>query len=116
MGGRPIETSDMERHYRSRDYYGASSYYSSGRSVDVSPTKRVTNASQVFKETRMRDEFNPAKIKLPREACDSAQSPHSRGIIYLCRRFHWLNGNHSAKLNSKAVSKAYSNDLRDSIV
>ncbi len=82
MGGRPIETSDMERHYRSRDYYGASSYYSSGRSVDVSPTKRVTNASQVFKETRMRDEFNPAKIKLPREACDSAQSPHSRGIIY----------------------------------
>lgn len=82
MGGRAIETSDMERHYRSRDYYGASSYYSSGRSVDVSPTKRITNASQVFKETRMRDEFNPAKIKLPREACDSAQSPHSRGIIY----------------------------------
>lgn len=82
MGGRPIETSDMERHYRSRDYYGASSYYSSGRSVDVSPTKRITNASQVFKETKMRDEFNPAKIKLPREACDSAQSPHSRGIIY----------------------------------
>lgn len=82
MGGRAIETSDMERHYRSRDYYGASSYYSSGRSVDVSPTKRITNASQVFKETKMRDEFNPAKIKLPREACDSAQSPHSRGIIY----------------------------------
>lgn len=82
MGGRPIETSDMERHYRSRDYYGASSYYSSGKSVDVSPTKRITNASQVFKETRMRDEFNPAKIKLPREACDSAQSPHSKGIIY----------------------------------
>lgn len=82
MGGPGIKTSDMERHYRSRDYYGASSYYSSGRSVDVSPAKRVTNASQVFKETRMRDEFNPAKIKLPREACDSAQSPRSRGIIY----------------------------------
>lgn len=82
MGGPSISSSDMERHYRSRDYYGASSYYSSGRSVDVSPTKRITNASQVFKESRMRDEFNPAKIKLPREACDSAQSPHSRGIIY----------------------------------
>lgn len=82
MGGPSISSSDMERHYRSRDYYGASSYYSSGRSVDVSPTKRITNASQVFKETKMRDEFNPAKIKLPREACDSAQSPHSRGIIY----------------------------------
>lgn len=82
MGGRPIETSDMDRHYRSRGYYGASSYYSGGKSVDVTPTRRVTNASQVFKETKMRDEFNPAKIKLPREACDSAQSPHSRGIIY----------------------------------
>lgn len=82
MGGRPIETSDMDRHYRSRDYYGASSYYSGGKSIDVTPTRRVTNASQVFKETKMRDEFNPAKIKLPREACDSAQSPHSRGIIY----------------------------------
>ena len=82
MGGSPVRSSDMERHYRSRDYYGASSYYSSGRSIDVTPVRRVTNASQVFKETRMRDEFNPAKIKLPREACDSAQSPHSRGIIY----------------------------------
>lgn len=82
MGGSPVSSSDMERHYRSRDYYGASSYYSSGRSIDVTPTRRVTNASQVFKETRLRDEFNPAKIKLPREACDSAQSPRSRGIIY----------------------------------
>lgn len=82
MGGRPIKTSDMERHYRERDYYGASSYYSGGKSIDVTPTRRVTDASQVFKESKMRDEFNPAKIKLPREACDSAQSPRSRGIIY----------------------------------
>ena len=30
----------------------------------------------------MCDAFNPAKIKLPREACDSAESPNSRGIIF----------------------------------
>lgn len=82
MGGSPIRTTDMERHYRSRDYYGASSYYNAGSISSVTPRVRVTNASQVFKETKMRDEFNPAKIKLPREACDSAQSPHSKGIIY----------------------------------
>lgn len=82
MGGSSISSSDMERHYRSRDYYGGSSYYSGGKTVDVTPTKKVTHASQILKETRMRDEFNPAKIKLPREACDSAQSPHSRAIIY----------------------------------
>jgi len=82
MGGPAIKKDDMERHYRSRDYYGASSYYSSGSTKSVSSKRRVTNATQVFKETGMRDEFNPAKIKLPREACDSAQSPHSRGIIY----------------------------------
>lgn len=81
MGGSSISSSDMERHYRSRDYYGGSSYYSGGSSRAVTPTKRVTDASEVFKETKMRDEFNPAKIKLPREACDSAQSPHSRGMI-----------------------------------
>lgn len=82
MGGSSISSSDMERHYRSRDYYGGSSYYSGGTSSSVTPRKQVTDASEVFKETSMRDEFNPAKIKLPREACDSAQSPHSRGIIY----------------------------------
>lgn len=82
MGGRSIETRDMEKHYRSRDYYGASSYYRGGKSIDVTPVRRITDASQVFKENKMRDEFNPAKIKLPREACDSAQSPHSKGIIY----------------------------------
>jgi len=82
MGGSPVSSSDMERHYRSREYYGGSSYYSGGSTRDVTPTKRVTEATQVFKETKLRDEFNPANIKLPREACDSAQSPRSRGIIY----------------------------------
>lgn len=82
MGGPSISSSDMESHYRSRDYYGGDSYYSSGSSRSVTPKMRVTNESQVFKETKMRDEFNPAKMKLPREACDSAQSPHSKGIIY----------------------------------
>lgn len=82
MGGLPISSSDMEKHYREMDYYGASSYYTRGITIDVSPSKRVTNASQVFTQTNMIDEFNPAKIKLPREACDSAKSPHSRGIIY----------------------------------
>ncbi len=81
MGGPQVRSSDMERHYRSRDYYGASSYYSSGKSIDVTPKKRITDASEVFKSTKMIDEFNPAKMKLPREACDSAQSPHSKGII-----------------------------------
>lgn len=81
MGGSPVNSSDMARHYRSRDYYGASSYYSSGRSIDVTPRRRITDASEVFKSTNMIDEFNPAKMKLPREACDSAQSPHSKGII-----------------------------------
>lgn len=82
MGGLPISSSDMEKHYREMDYYGASSYYTRGVTIDVSSSKRVTNASQVFTKTNMIDEFNPAKIKLPREACDSAKSPHSRGIIY----------------------------------
>lgn len=81
MGGESISSSDMESHYESRGYYGGRSYYSGGYSKEVTPKRSVTNASQVFKETKMRDEFNPAKIKLPREACDSAQSPHSRGII-----------------------------------
>ena len=64
MGGSSISYHDMSSYYDNKSY-----------------VKSATNASQVFKETRMRDEFNPAKIKLPREACDSAASPHSRGII-----------------------------------
>lgn len=65
MGGKPISSSEM------RSFYDSRSYVSS-----------ATNAKQVFREKRMKDEFNPAMIKLPREACDSALSPHSRGIIY----------------------------------
>ena len=65
MGGSSISSSDMHSYYSSR-----------------SDVREATNASQVFKETKMRDEFNPAKMKLPREACDSALSPHSRGIIF----------------------------------
>lgn len=65
MGGSRISYDDMSSYYR-----------------DNSHITRSTNASQVFKETYMRDEFNPAKIKLPREACDSSFTPNSRGIIF----------------------------------
>lgn len=65
MGGSPITSSEMEKYYSERSHISYAS-----------------NATQVFRETGMRDEFNPAKIKLPREACDSAVSPRSRGIIF----------------------------------
>lgn len=65
MGGSPMSSSELRGYYEDRSY-----------------VRKATNASQVFRETGMRDEFNPAKMKLPREACDSASSPHSRGIIY----------------------------------
>lgn len=65
MGGCSISSREMRSYYEERSY--------------VSTAK---NASQVFRESRMKDEFNPAKMKLPREACDSAVSPRSRGIIY----------------------------------
>lgn len=64
MGGKAISSKDMKSYYDDRSY-----------------VTHAKSASQVFKETRMREEFNPAMIKLPREACDSAESPHSRGII-----------------------------------
>lgn len=94
MGGPSPSSRDIDRHYRSRDYYGGSSYFgsssgsSSGRSSydyhteSVAPKKRITSAEQVFKATRMNDLFNPAKMKLPREALDSAFSPHSRAFIF----------------------------------
>lgn len=66
MGGSPISSSSMSSYYEERE----------------STWGRSTRAEQVFKETRMRDEFNPAKMKLPREACDSVLSPCSRGIIF----------------------------------
>lgn len=91
MGGRAPSSSEIDSHYRSRDYYGGS-YYSSGsdyrshsslRSSEVEiPKRRITSAEQVFKALCMIDEFNPAKMKLPREACDSALSPKSRGMIF----------------------------------
>ncbi|MBE5821621.1 MAG: hypothetical protein E7311_03410 [Clostridiales bacterium] len=64
MGGSPISSRDVKRYYD-----------------DNSHIRSSTNASQVFKEQYMRNEFNPAKIKLPREACDSSFTPNSKGII-----------------------------------
>ncbi len=83
MGGKSPESKDIRRHYEEHDYYGGSSYYSSrsGRSETITPKKRVTNAGQVFKSSYMIDEFNPAKIKLPREALDSSMSPKSRPFV-----------------------------------
>ena len=65
MGGSSISSSEMR------------SYYSSNSHVT-----KAKDASEVFKASCMLDEFNPAKMKLPREACDSAASPRSRGIIF----------------------------------
>lgn len=68
MGGDPVKASDMKAYYERKEREASWS--------------RVTRAEEVFIQTRMRDEFNPAVMKLPREACDSPLSPHSRGIIY----------------------------------
>lgn len=68
MGGGSISSSSMRSYYDDRER--------------ESGWSRATRAEQVFQETSMRDEFNPAKMKLPREACDSALSPHSRGVIF----------------------------------
>ncbi len=43
---------------------------------------KATNASQIFRSSHMAEEFDPSRMKLPREACDSAACPRSRGIIY----------------------------------
>jgi len=66
MGGYSIRESDMR------------SYYSSRPSI-----KSARNVQEVCREDYMADEFDPAKMKLPREARDSALSQKSRGII-LC--------------------------------
>lgn len=68
MGGPRTDATEMRSYYERKEREDSWS--------------KATRAEQVFRETHMRDEFNPAKMKLPREACDSAQSPHSRGIIY----------------------------------
>lgn len=63
MGGSAINFSDMKKHYETKSY------------------SRATRAEQIFTSRGMYEPFNPATMKLPREACDSAESPHSRGII-----------------------------------
>lgn len=82
MGGYSPSSSDIDRHYRERDYYGASSYYDSGRTERVTPKRTITTAEQIFTQSGMFQNFDPAVIKLPREALDSAMSPHSRGLIF----------------------------------
>lgn len=64
MGGTPITSEALGGFYEKHTYI-----------------REATNAQQVFKSKSMEDLFNPAKIKLPREACDSVDSPRSRGII-----------------------------------
>lgn len=64
MGGGRMDYSDMSRHYETR------SYKSARRSEDI------------FTSTYMKDLLNPAKMKLPREACDSALSPYSKPYIF----------------------------------
>lgn len=82
MGGYSPSSRDIDRHYESRGYYGASSYRTStGKKETVIPEKRITFAEQVFTQRGMFADFDPSKIKLPREALDSAMSPHSRGVI-----------------------------------
>lgn len=64
MGGGSISSSSMKNYYNDQKW------------------SQTTRAAEVFRETSMRDEFNPKRMKLPREACDSAESPRSRGIIF----------------------------------
>lgn len=82
MGGYSPSSSDIDRHYRERDYYGASSYYDSGRSSIITPRRTISSAEQVFKQNGLFKDFDPSTMKLPREALDSDMSPHSRGIIF----------------------------------
>ena len=82
MGGYSPSSRDIDRHYESRDYYGASSYYDSGRSTIVTPKRTISSAEQVFKQSGLFKDFDPSKMKLPREALDSAMSPHSRAMIF----------------------------------
>ena len=65
MGGSAISSSSM------KNYYDTHAHAMSSK-----------NVHQVFTSRNMPDEFNPAKIKLPREARDSNLSPRSRGVIF----------------------------------
>ncbi len=64
MGGRPLSSSDVSNYYTVNHHIG-----------------RAADAREIFKQNRMNPAFDPSRIKLPREACDSAESPNSRGII-----------------------------------
>ena len=64
MGGSPLTSKDMNNFYSQNSHI-----------------KKATNAQQVFTSRYMNPLFNPATMKLPREACDSVTSPRSRGII-----------------------------------
>lgn len=79
--GTYVSSDELKEHYRENDYFGGSSYWSDSGAKDVTPKKRINDASEIFKERRMKDTFNPAKIRLPREARDSANNPNSRTII-----------------------------------
>lgn len=63
MGGSSIDYSSMKTYYEERKY------------------ERATSSHQIFKSNKMHKLFDPSVMKLPREACDSPASPHSRGII-----------------------------------
>ena len=65
MGGRASTSEEYRSYYREHSHI-----------------TKATDASQVFCSSGMAPEFDPSQMKLPREACDSAESPRSRGIIY----------------------------------
>lgn len=64
MGGLSPKKEDVKRYYKENSHIS-----------------EATSASQVFTSTDMNPLFDPSQIKLPREALDSALSPHSRPII-----------------------------------
>lgn len=64
MGGKSSDSSEIKSYYEERKHI-----------------TRATNAREVFRETRMFKDFDPSRMKLPREALDSILSPRSRGII-----------------------------------
>ena len=65
--GAPPSMSDLERHYASNSHIRA-----------------TRNIQQVYTSKYMPVEFDPSKMKLPREARDSNENPNSRGIIFAC--------------------------------
>ena len=80
MGGSRIDSEDVKRYYDTHSHI-----------------RSATNYNQVFKGSRMKNEYNPSLMKLPREACDSVDCPHSRGIIY-CQDVTGSMGDYSLSL------------------